>query len=105
MSYRPGELAVPGQVLLMLGDTTRLRVETTDLRETDVTRLAVGMPAEVTFDALPGRAFAGTVTRIAPKSTTEQGSTNYTLIVEVADLDPSLRWGMTAFVNMKAIAD
>jgi len=101
VSVRPGELAVPGQVLVMLGDTTKLRVETTDLRETDVTRLGVGMPAEVTFDALPGRSFAGTVARIAPMSTTEKGSTNYTLIIDVADLDPSLRWGMTAFVNMR----
>jgi HlyD family secretion protein len=101
VSVRAGELAVPGQVLVMLGDTDKLRVETTDLRETDVTRLAVGMPAEVTFDALPGRSFAGTVARIAPMSTTEKGSTNYTLIIDVADLEPSLRWGMTAFVNMR----
>jgi HlyD family secretion protein len=101
VSVRPGELAVPGDVLLMLGDTSKLRVETTDLRETDVTRLEAGMPAEVTFDALPNRKFQGTVTRIAAMSTTDKGSTNYTLIVEVPDLDPALRWGMTAFVNMQ----
>ena len=98
---RPGELAIPGQPVLMLGDTTRLRVETTDLRETDVTRLEVGMSVEVAFDALPGRMFQGKITRIAPMSTTEKGSTNFTVIVEVADLDPSLRWGMTAFVNIQ----
>ena len=101
VSVRPGELAVPGQVLLMLGDTNTLRVETTDLRETDVTRLQLGMPAEVTFDALPNRKFQGTVSRIAAMSTTDKGSTNYTLIIDVADLDPGLRWGMTAFVNMQ----
>ena len=43
----------------MLGDTSELRVETTDLRETDVTRLAVGMPVEFTFDALPGHDLPG----------------------------------------------
>jgi HlyD family secretion protein len=101
VSVRPGELAGPGQVLLMLGDTNKLRVETTDLRETDVTRLTVGMPAEVTFDALPNRKFQGTVERIAAMSTTDKGSTNYTLVIEVADLDPALRWGMTAFANMQ----
>ena len=36
-----------------------MRVETTDLRETDVARLAIGMPVEVTFDALPDRTFRG----------------------------------------------
>ena len=99
---RPGELATPGQPVLMLGDTSKLRVETTDLRETDVTRLKLGMPVELTFDALPGRAFQGKIARIAPMSTTEKGSTNFTVIVEMPDLDPSLRWGMTAFVNIQA---
>ena len=99
---RTGELATPGAPVLMLGDTSRMRVETTDLRETDVTRIEVGMPVEVTFDAVPDRAFKGTIVRIAPMSTVEQGSTNYTVIVEVEDLDPSLLWGMTAFVNIDA---
>ena len=35
---RPGEMATPGQALLILGDTSQMRVETTDLRETDVGR-------------------------------------------------------------------
>lgn len=98
---RPGELAAPGQPVLMLGDTSKLRVETTDLRETDVTKLKVNMPVEVTFDALPGRTFQGKIARIAPMSTTEKGSTNFTVIVEAPDLDGSLRWGMTAFVNVR----
>ena len=99
---RTGELATPGVPVLMLGDTSQMRVETTDLRETDVTRIEEGMPVEVTFDAVPDRTFSGTIVRIAPMSTVEQGSTNYTVIVEVDDLDPSLRWGMTAFVNIDA---
>ncbi|HEY53389.1 MAG TPA: HlyD family efflux transporter periplasmic adaptor subunit [Caldilineae bacterium] len=99
---RTGELAMPGAPVLMLGDTGYMWVETTDLRETDVTRIEVGMPVEVTFDAVPNRTFAGEIVRIAPMSTVEQGSTNYTVIIEVADLDPGLRWGMTAFVNIDA---
>ena len=98
---RAGELATPGQPVLALGDTGSMRVETTDLRETDVARLAIGMPVEVTFDALPGRTFQGTVARIAAMSSAEKWSTNYTVIVDVADLEPALRWGMTAFVNIR----
>jgi multidrug efflux pump subunit AcrA (membrane-fusion protein) len=60
------------------------------------------MAVEVTFDALPDRIFEGTVTDIAPVSNTEKGSTNYTVHVDVAALDESLRWGMTAFVNIQA---
>jgi len=101
VTVRPGELAIPGQAVLTLGDTRAMRVETTDLRETDVARLRIGMPLEITFDALPGRAFTGTIVRIAPMSSAEKGSTNYTVIVDVPDLDPALRWGMTAFVNIQ----
>jgi RND family efflux transporter MFP subunit len=102
---RPGEMAMPGQVLLTLGDTSQMRIETTDVRETDVGRLKPGMPVEVTFDALPGRTFQGTIRRIAPMSNAEKGSTNYTVIVDVPALDAGLRWGMTAFVNIKTIDD
>jgi hypothetical protein len=55
----------------------------------------------VTFDALPDRIFAGVVTSVAPVSSAVQGSTNYTVYVDVDELDPILRWGMTAFVNIR----
>jgi HlyD family secretion protein len=96
-----GEQVVPGEVVLLLGDTGDLYVETSDLRETDVVYLDLGMPVEVTFDALPNRIFNGTITRIAPVSSTEKGGTNYTVEIDVADLDETLRWGMTAFVNIQ----
>jgi multidrug resistance efflux pump len=95
-----GEMAMPGQSLILLGDTSALHVETTDLRETDVVRLRLDMPVEIAFDALPDRNFVGHVTRIAPVSNTDKGSTNFTVHVAVEDLDPSLRWGMTAFANI-----
>lgn len=100
INVRVGEPGMPGQPLVLLGDTRTMHVVTTDLRETDVVKVDVGMPVEVTFDALPDQIFTGTITWIAPVSTTEQGSTNYRLFVDVAELDPSLRWGMTAFVNI-----
>jgi hypothetical protein len=34
-------------------------------------------------------------------SNTEKGSTNYKVEIELTELDPSLRWGMTAFVNIR----
>jgi RND family efflux transporter MFP subunit len=105
VTARPGEMATPGQALLTLGDTSQMHVETTDSRETDVGRLKTGMGVEVTFDALPGRAFQGTIRKIAPMSSAEKGSTNYTVIVDVPGLDASLRWGMTAFVNIQTVGD
>ena len=102
ISVRLGEQATPGEFALLLGDTRQMHVETTDLRETDVVRLNVGMSVEVTFDALPDQFFAGKITHIAPMSTAAQGSTNYAVQIDVTDLDETLRWGMTAFVNIQA---
>jgi len=96
-----GETLVPGAPAILLGDTRRMHVETTDLRETDVIHVQVGLAVEVTFDALPDRVFAGRVTEVAPVSSAVQGSTNYTVYVDVEQLDPALRWGMTAFVNIQ----
>lgn len=97
---RSGELVAPGQVLVLLGDTGSMHVETTDLRETDVVQLQSGQEVEVTFDALPDQIFDGIITHIAPVSTSDRGSTNFTVHVDVPQLDENLRWGMTAFVNI-----
>ncbi|HRW49764.1 MAG TPA: HlyD family efflux transporter periplasmic adaptor subunit [Caldilinea sp.] len=101
VNVRAGETVNPGDPTVLLGDTHKMHVETTDLRETDVVNVREGQTVEVTFDALPDRIFDGTVTSVAPVSSAEQGSTNYTVDVDVADLDPALRWGMTAFVNIR----
>ena len=96
-----GEIINPGEAAILFGDTTQMHIETTDLRETDVIHVRPGQTVEVTFDALPDRIFTGVVTTVAPVSSAVQGSTNYTVDVEVAGLDPVLRWGMTAFVNIR----
>ena len=97
---RTGELVAAGQALILLGDTKEMHVETTDLRETDVIHLIDGQKVEVTFDSLPDQVFAGVITHIAPVSTSDKGSTNFTIHVEVPQLAEGLRWGMTAFVNI-----
>jgi HlyD family secretion protein len=96
-----GEVVSPGQPIVTLGDLHQLRIETTDLRETDVARVEVGQPVEVTFDSLPNVRINGTVTHVAPMATQGQGGTNYTVWVELEEMDPRLRWGMTAYANIE----
>ncbi len=98
---REGERLAPDQQVLTLGELTSLRVETTDLSEIDVARVAVGQPVNVTFDAIKGKTLNGQVARIAPMSSQGQGGVNYTVIVELDQLDPALRWGMTAFTDIQ----
>lgn len=102
---REGEQVIsgfPDEPVMTLGDLSTMRVETTDLRETDVGRIAVGQEVDITFDALPDTLLKGKVVYISPKASSEQGGVNYTTIIEFDELDPRLRWGMTAYVNITA---
>ncbi|MFC2015805.1 HlyD family secretion protein [Chloroflexota bacterium] len=95
-----GEEVLPGQPVLVAGDLTTLRVETTDLDEIDVARVQPGQQADLTFDALPEKTLRGRVVRVAPMSTPGQAAVSYAVIIEFEETDPALRWGMTAFVDI-----
>jgi len=101
VQVRENELVSPGQPLVTIGDLSTLRVETTDLDEIDVARVETGQAVDVTFDALPERVFMGRVQRISPMPESDGGAVNYTAIVELEDLAPEIRWGMTAFVDIE----
>ncbi len=98
---RAGELVALGQPLLALGDLTTLRMETTDLDEIDVARVSVGQGATLTFDALPDKSFAGRVVRISPMAGSGTGGVHYTAVIELEEIAPELRWGMTAFADIQ----
>ncbi len=98
---RQGEQTLPGQPLIVVGDLSVLRIETTDLRETDVSRLRVGQTVDLTFDALPNMLVKGHIAHIAIQAGSGQGGTNYATRIDFDDeIPPALRWGMTAFVNI-----
>lgn len=98
---REGEEVMPGQTILVLGDLATLQVETTDLDEVDVARIQPGQQVDLTFDALPEEVLSGRVVRVAPMSTPGQTATTYRVIIEFDEIDPALRWGMTAFVDIR----
>ncbi|HTT67385.1 MAG TPA: efflux RND transporter periplasmic adaptor subunit [Gemmatimonadales bacterium] len=79
-SAEPGELAQAGTAVLTLGSRARGVVFRAALADRDAVQVALGDRAEVRFDALPDRAFAGTVTEIAAAADPQTG----TYRVEVA---------------------
>jgi HlyD family secretion protein len=101
VQVRENEFVAAGQPLVTIGDLSTLRVETTDLDEIDVARVEVGQTVDVTFDALPDRVFTGRVKRISPMPESDGGAVNYTAVVELEELAPEIRWGMTAFVDIE----
>jgi HlyD family secretion protein len=101
IKVRAGEQVLPGTPVLMLGDLGALQVETTDLDEVDVARVQSGQGVALTFDALPDKVLAGHIVRIAPMAVPGQGATTYTAVIAFDEVDPALRWGMTAFVDIE----
>jgi HlyD family secretion protein len=96
----PSEWVAPGSPVLLIADLENLQVETTDLSEIDVARIVEGDTAIITFDALPDLVLEGTVVSIAPKAA-EGSGVNFPVILELSEIPPALRWGMTAFVDIE----
>lgn len=101
VKLRRAEHVMMGVPQITLGELSSLRVETTDLDEIDVARVAVGRKVALTFDALPDLQLSGTVQRIALMASAGAGGTTYKVIITFDELAPRLRWGMTAFADIE----
>jgi multidrug efflux pump subunit AcrA (membrane-fusion protein) len=76
----PGEVVGPGTPIFLVGAGTRSgRVVRIGVADRDVVRLAVGDPATIRLDALPGRVLAGEVGEIAPAATPTTGAFEVTV--------------------------
>lgn len=96
-----GEQAVAGVTVVTIGDTSGWLIETTDLSELEVVRIAVGDPAIVTLTALPDLTITGTVDRIQVRGTSEDGGVVFAVAIRPDGNNPELRWGMSATVRIK----
>lgn len=63
--------------------------------EFDVHEVAVGQTVRIRLDARPGQVLSGVVQRLRPRAETWQDSVGFVAEVEVANVDGSLRPGMT----------
>ena len=94
-----GEMAAPGQPAVVLADFSSWIVETDNLTEIELPKIAVGQPVAVSFDALSDVELKGTVTAIRPLFEIRQGDVTYTVKISLDENDPRLQWGMTAIVT------
>jgi multidrug efflux pump subunit AcrA (membrane-fusion protein) len=99
LEIAPGETVLPGQVVLVLADLSRLQVETTDLSERDVAGVAAGQTANVSVEAL-GTQVAGRVARIASQATSVGGDVVYQVVIALDEQPTGLRWGMSVEVEI-----
>jgi len=99
MYVHQGEVVSAGTPVMLIADLSTLRVETTDLNENDVVKVSIGDKALVTFEALPEVEIEGKVTEIASKASEGVG-VNYAIIIELDEMPETVRWGMTAYVEI-----
>ena len=87
-----------GTLAARIADLSAWQIETTDLTELNIASVQEGLPATMTFDALPGLELSGHVSRIKPFGDSRQGDIVYTVVVAPDQRDARLRWNMTAKV-------
>jgi multidrug resistance efflux pump len=93
-----GEQVGPQTWAIKLADTSSWDVETSDVTELEVVNIQEGQTVSFTVDALPDVTMNGVVKEISQSSYTQNGDVIYTVKIEAEEVDPRVRWGMTAEV-------
>lgn len=73
---------------------------TIEVNQVEISQVATGQPATITFDAVRDLSLDGEVTWIAPMGTSSMGVVTYTVEITLAGQDERLRPDMTASVNI-----
>jgi len=106
---RRGDSVMPGNTVSPMGSVIDANVSAmfvvTDPKslvlainvpEGQLPKLAVGQPAEVSVDAVPGKVFAGRVSLITPR--VDRATATFPVKIQISDEDEMLRTGMFARV-------
>ena len=89
----------PGQPVATIADFSGWKVETDNLTEIEVPKVAIGQQVVITPDALPELDLPGVVTDISTLHQEKRGDITYTVTVATEKSDTRLRWGMTMVVT------
>lgn len=84
--YKAGDRISAGKAMCIIYDLDYLTL-TMNVDELDISDISVGQSVTVTADALPGRTYAGTVTRLSVAGTTVNGATSYPVTVRLDETE------------------
>jgi HlyD family secretion protein len=98
-----GTMNNPASVIAVIADLSEILVES-DVNETDVVALRLGMPAKIKVDAIPDKEYAGHVAEIGSSATARAsagaGIRYFKVKVAIDNPDDRLRPGMTSQVSI-----
>ena len=98
-NVKVGETVGVGSAVVVLADFSGWQIETDDLTEIKVPTITIGQGVTVKLDALPDVALKGKVQAIGQLYQEKSGDIVYPVKIDLVDVDPALRWGMTAQVT------
>lgn len=98
-----GDQAGPEIWAIKIADTSAWYVETTDLTELEVVKIAVGLKASIVPDALDDAKMTGVVESISQAFTMQGGDILYRANIKVDEVDPRVLWGMTVEITFEPI--
>lgn len=111
LDVEEGEMVVigvqnqPGTILMTISDLSAINAEV-KVAEADVLRLAVGNPATVTLEALPGKSFDGQVAEIGasalPQAGTQAAAREFKVKIRLEGKLDALRPGLTSDASILA---
>lgn len=73
---------------------------TAHINQADVIRLNTGQLVDVQVESVPGLRIAGLVERVAPQAVVKNGIKGFTARVQINEIDPRIRPGMTAILRI-----
>jgi HlyD family secretion protein len=94
-----GDEVNPGTISFRLDDMTHLLVDV-EVTEIDINRIKIGQSSTLSFDAINGKEYKGNVTEVARIGSSVQGVVNFTVTIELINVDSDVKPGMTAAVNI-----
>ncbi len=98
-----GDQVGPETWVVKIADTSAWYVETTDLTELEVVKIALGQIVSLVPDALPDSNMTGVVESIGQAFVLQGGDVLYRVKIKVDEIDPRALWGMTIEVTFEPV--
>lgn len=96
------EFVSPAQPVLVIADTSQWVVESNDVTELEISRIALNQPVSIEVEAFPGVFIPGKVDSISVFPSLEQGDVLYTVRIKLDATNlPELRWGMSVNITFE----
>ena len=101
VNVKPGESTPVGTFAVRMADLSHWKIQTNNLTVNSVSRVKLGDPADIKFDALPDISLTGKVSHIEQFGTNRPPDIVYAVVIAPDNNDPRMRWNMPASVTIR----